>query len=479
MKMVKPLDMPSIGFFESGRHRELLCSGLWGFEREALRVDAQGRPAATEHPFPPGRGDITVDFAENQIELVTRPRASLEMAFDELKSLHSQAYAGIGYELLWPLSVPGRWDEPERIKPASFGLSPEREESRIYRQALLARYGRARQAITGLHYNFSFSRGFWRRLGQAEGPIEDPLDFANRRYMDLARNFVRYSFLPIFLFSSSPMIDGRFFRDLECGVEPGPLALGRACAGNSASLRLGPLGYRLGEKTSRSIDIRFESLTEYLSKLSAALLPSRGRAPALGSEGEFYAPVRPKAAYAGKKASLEALRARGIEYLEFRVFDLDPFESLGIGQEAARFTHLFALACLFAPSPSLGRAITADDPLSLVASTCSLGAGDSAADARVSAAVGRAAGPILEAMGRIARLLPPEYGHALSWARELLVGRTARSAEKFMALSRGRGGALAAGLELAREHRSALMGETLGGRADSKEERYGFPEPWL
>jgi glutamate--cysteine ligase len=93
--------------------RGLLESGLWGFEREALRVDAEGRPSALDHPFAPSRGDITVDFAENQLELVTRPLPGIDEALDELRGLHREAYGGIGEELLWPLSIPGRWDEPE------------------------------------------------------------------------------------------------------------------------------------------------------------------------------------------------------------------------------------------------------------------------------------------------------------------------------------------------------------------------------
>jgi glutamate--cysteine ligase len=441
-----------------GRDGDLLLSGLWGFEREALRVDGDGRPAATDHPFPPERRDITVDFAENQIELVTRPAGSIEEALGELRRLHRAAYEGMGEELLWPLSVPGRWDEPERLRPAEFGGLPEMEESRLYRRWLLSRYGRARQAITGLHYNLSFSSGLWDRLRRAEGSRESPPDFANRRYMDLARNFARHRFLPIFLFSASPVLDRRFAAELAASADPSSRAMGRTCLPSTASLRLGPLGYRLGRNTANRIDMRFDSLAEYIGKLEAAVSPAGASPPLLRSEGEFYAPIRPKAAFPGSKASLAALKAKGIEYLELRIFDLDPFDPIGIGAEEAIWIHLFALACLFMPSPRLERGAALDEPLSLAASACSLEGAGRRTVPRLASAVGRAGAEILETMSRLARLLPSEYELALGRSRDILAGRRPRTVERFGRLASEMGGGLAAGLDLARRHRAAVAG---------------------
>jgi glutamate--cysteine ligase len=441
-----------------GKAGTLLRSGLWGFEREALRVDADGRPAATDHPFPPERGDITVDFAENQIELVTRPMGSIEKARAELRRLHRAAYEGIGDELLWPLSVPGLWDRPERLRPAAFGGRPEHEDSRVYRSWLLSRYGRARQAISGLHYNLSLSSDFWDYLRQAEGSRERPSDFMDRRYMDLARNFVRYRFLPIFLFSASPVLDRRFAAELSAWADPASRALGRACMSSSASLRLGPIGYRLGRETEKRIDIRFDSLAEYIGKLEAAVSSAGDSPPLLRSEGEFYAPVRPKAAFPGSKASLAALKALGIEYLELRIFDLDPLDPIGIGTEEVRWVHLFALACLFMPSPRLESGAVSAEPLSLAASACSLESAGRRTVPRFAPAIRRAGAPVLETMSRLARLLPPEYGLALSDSREILAGRRLRTVERFGELAAEMGGGLAAGLDLARRHRAAIVG---------------------
>jgi len=466
MTIVSPLRGAAIDraieAFERGP-RELLSSGLWGFEREALRVDAEGRLSTSEHPFAPGRGDITVDFAENQIELVTPPRPGVEDALGELGKLHRLAYDGIGDELLWPLSVPGRWDEPERLRPARFAGVPERGEARRYRELLLERYGRARQAISGLHYNFSLSDEFWYFLARAEGSTEDLRGFANRRYMDLARNFARFSFLPVFLFSASPVIDSRFSDDLARSAGGAARATGAACAGKTASLRLGPLGYRLDDRIACRVDLRLESIEEYVGALGQAIAPRDGSPPLLFSEGELYAPVRPKAAFPGSKASLAALEEKGIEYLELRTFDLDPFEPAGIGEEEARIVHLLALACLMVRSPPLDRGIAVEDPLSRAASACSLGSSARGADRWVAAAVKRAAREPLEMMSRIARIMSAEYGGALSRALAILDGRAPRSAERFAQLARERGGGLEAGLELARAHRAAIMAERKKG----------------
>jgi glutamate--cysteine ligase len=433
--------------------RELLLKGLWGFEREALRVDDEGRPAATAHPFPPEEERITVDFGESQVEFVTAPRARVENALAELEELHAAAYGALGAELLWPLSVPGRWDEPERFRPASFAGRPEKEGARRYRDYLLSRYGRARQAITGLHYNFSLSPELWDFLRRAEGSGEGARAYADRRYMGLARNFLRYRFLPIYLFAASPAIDPRFERELGASADPPSRAVAKACANRFASLRLGPLGYRLDSRTSALVDLRFDSLDEYLAKLEAALLPVGGGPPLLRSAGEYYAPLRPKAALKGEKGSLGALRSKGIEYLELRIFDLDPFEAVGIGADAARFVQLLVLACLLMPSPPLARGAAQDDPLTLASSSCSYESSGKRTDARLRGAVARASRELMGTMSRIAARLPSEYGSALGAARGILSGSRPRSAERFAALAIGEGGGLAAGLSLARAHK--------------------------
>ena len=48
---------------------------------------------------------------------------------------------------------------------------------------------------------------------------------------------------------------------------------------------------------------------------------------------------------------LHALRERGVEYIEVRCMDLDPFEPVGIDAATMRFLDIFLLHCLLADSP--------------------------------------------------------------------------------------------------------------------------------
>ena len=70
-------------------------------------------------------------------------------------------------------------------------------------------------------------------------------------------------------------------------------------------------------------------------------------------ENEYYASVRPKrTTISGERPSL-SLRENGVEYIELRSIDLNPFLPLGIDESGIRFLDLLMLECLFKPSPSI------------------------------------------------------------------------------------------------------------------------------
>ena len=48
---------------------------------------------------------------------------------------------------------------------------------------------------------------------------------------------------------------------------------------------------------------------------------------------------------------LHALRERGVEYVEVRLMDLDPFVSVGITAQTMRLLDVFLLHCLLQESP--------------------------------------------------------------------------------------------------------------------------------
>ena len=68
-------------------------------------------------------------------------------------------------------------------------------------------------------------------------------------------------------------------------------------------------------------------------------------------ENEFYGTIRPKRVIRSGERPLHALRERGVEYVEVRCMDLDPFVPIGIGPETMRFLDVFLLHCLLAESP--------------------------------------------------------------------------------------------------------------------------------
>jgi len=68
-------------------------------------------------------------------------------------------------------------------------------------------------------------------------------------------------------------------------------------------------------------------------------------------ENEFYGTIRPKRVIRSGERPLHALRERGVEYVEVRCMDLDPFESVGIGATTIAFLDVFLLHCLLADSP--------------------------------------------------------------------------------------------------------------------------------
>jgi glutamate--cysteine ligase len=68
-------------------------------------------------------------------------------------------------------------------------------------------------------------------------------------------------------------------------------------------------------------------------------------------ENEFYGTIRPKRVIFPGERPLHALRERGVEYVEVRCMDLDPFVPVGIEATTMRFIDLFLLHCLLQPSP--------------------------------------------------------------------------------------------------------------------------------
>lgn len=450
----------------------LLAAGHWGLEREVLRITADGQPARTPHPFPPEEKEISVDFAENQTELVTPPLPDPAASLVQLGRLQRRLQTAIGDELLWPLSLPGRWDAPERVQAASFAGRPEWDAPRLYRRNLERRHGKARQVISGIHYNFSFTAEFFSRWRTATRSTEPEKSMRDAAYFSAMRNFLRHQHVFNALWGVSPPGDEAFWLDLLAHTRPDLRENATRCRDHISSVRLSPLGYALAPDVERQIGVTFASLEEYRAKLAEAIEPRSPASALLAHEREFYSPVRPKPASAATEgpagasstrgdrfALLDALGREGVGYLEFRIFDLDPFEPVGIGLEALRFFHLFVLAGLFLPSPFISpeerRRIADRNRWSTLC-----GSSLREAPCRPGPDEQSAAEAVFAAMATIATHLPPPYAQSLTAARARWDGRLPRPIDRLRkALGSGPNATLELGLELARQHREALAHE--------------------
>jgi len=134
--------------------------GRKGVEKESLRVLPSGEMAQTRHPAALGapltNEHITTDFSEALIELVTPPfRESWEL-LQYLCDIHQFVYRHLEDEMLWSTSMPCVFYGDDGIPLAQFGASNVGRMKTIYRHGLGMRYGRTMQAISGVHFNYSF-----------------------------------------------------------------------------------------------------------------------------------------------------------------------------------------------------------------------------------------------------------------------------------------------------------------------------------
>ena len=345
-----------------------------GIEKESLRVTPTGALASTRHPVELGspltHPHITMDFSEAQLELITGVHPSAESALTELADVHRFVYANVGDELLWATSMPCILGPDGDIPIAGFGSSNAGRSKTVYRHGLSNRYGRLMQTISGIHYNFSLPETLWHPIATSRGESPDR-DFVTRAYFGLIRNFRRYSWLLVYLFGASPAVCKSFVRGTDSGLEQfdeGTLHLPHA-----TSLRMGRLGYQSDAQSS--LHISYNSLAEYADTLHGALTRPYPPYQAVGVkvggnyrqlsnallqiENEFYGAVRPKRRTVSGERPLEALYGRGVEYVEVRCLDLNPFLSLGIDVDICRFLDVFLLVCLLKDSPPDSRSESA------------------------------------------------------------------------------------------------------------------------
>ncbi len=340
-----------------------------GYERECLRVDASGRLAATTHPQALGskltHPWITTDYAEALLEFITPPSQDAAFPLDFLRDIHRFSAQHLEGELLWAGSMPCALGEDRDIPIADYGRSNAARFKTVYREGLGLRYGRKMQTIAGAHYNWSLPPEFWSVLQDCCSATSPSSAFISERYFGLIRNFLRFGWLIPYLFGASPALCQTFLQGRKSDLRE--LVPGTLYGPHATSLRMSDLGYQ--NRAQAQLQVNFNSLGEYTQALEAAIRTpdpfyteigvregahwKQLNANLLQIENEFYASIRPKRIGQHGERPAKALQTYGVEYLEVRLFDLNPFVDIGITPEQGTFADVLLLMCLFRDSPPI------------------------------------------------------------------------------------------------------------------------------
>ena len=321
-----------------------------GIEKESLRALPDGALAMTPHPRSLGSAlthpHITTDFSESQVELITGVHKNVDDCLAELQDVQHATLGALGDELLWVSSMPCGLPQDDKIPLGQYGSSNVGQSKTVYRRGLGHRYGRRMQTISGIHYNWSLP------------------DVASEDYFGLIRNFRRHAFLLLYLFGASPAVCSTFVAGRQHQLQA--LNAHTMYLPYATSLRMGRLGYQ--SDAQASLAVSYNSLEGYAYSLHGALTTPYAAYQAIGVqdaagqylqlgtsllqiENEFYGTIRPKRVIFPGERPLHALRERGVEYVEVRLMDLDPFEPVGINAQTMRFLDVFLLHCLQTDSP--------------------------------------------------------------------------------------------------------------------------------
>ena len=327
-----------------------------GVEKENLRSNAKGE--ISNKGFPESLGShhfnkfVTLDYSEPHLELVTPTFDNNHELFEFLQQLHSYVEKRLDGDILWNYSMPPVFNK-ELITLPDAGITNKSKLAFLYRLGLRNRYGDKMQSTAGIHFNISFSETFIKNIGIGK----------NEFYLGIARNFMRLFPLALRLTGSSPVTHCSFLKGRDLHVEK--LGDQNCYLPKSTSLRVSRLGYYSEEQDKNFIT--FNSLNEYLEILSRYMNTPNEKFSHISStsekyeqvnngtiqmESELYNHIRPKAKQTNLRQYLQ-LQESGIDYLEVRSIDLNPFSEIGITQNDLLFWETFIFYCAVCDSPPI------------------------------------------------------------------------------------------------------------------------------
>ncbi len=301
---------------------EIWLSGQFGLEKENVRVNENGRLALTKHPTAfedrSTHPYITTDFSESQIEMITPPCNSIHSALQHLDAIQHVVFNELNDEYLWPQSLPPELPDENQIPIAEFASDATQND---YRKLLAVKYGKTKQMISGLHFNFSFNERLIVELYNVQQSELSLEEFRNAVYMKTVRQLIRNRWIYVLLYGFSPIsVSGQQFL---CEPESSPVNTYK----NRLSIRNSCYGY----KNHDEIFPNYSSLESYCMSIETMIKHGK-----LTSQKELYAPVRIKFDENGTR----------ISHIEIRFLDINPLISTGIAKEQLHLLHLMIIAGL-------------------------------------------------------------------------------------------------------------------------------------
>ncbi|CAL4324565.1 Glutamate--cysteine ligase [Buchnera aphidicola (Protaphis terricola)] len=329
-----------------------------GLERETLRIKKNGNFSNKNHPYEIGSALtntwITTDFSENLLEFITPTTNNINYLLKFLKDLHSFVAYKNQKERMWPFSIPYSYKKSTKIQIAKYGSSNYGKFKTLYRKGLKLRYGDLKHTISGIHYNFSLPKTFWGKKNISDG------------YLNLIRNYYKFGWIVPYLFGASPAISKHFLNNKKYKFKKnkeGILYLPWA-----TSLRISDLGHT--NISNIDLNIELNDLQSYIQSLKKIMqTPSKkfsnlgiknkfGELQQLNTnilqlENELYTQIRPKRKINYGESLLSELEKKGIEYIEIRSLDINPFSSIGINKNQILLLDLFLIWCALIKAPKI------------------------------------------------------------------------------------------------------------------------------
>lgn len=321
----------------SNLSKEEILTGSFGLEWESLRIHKNGELALSSHPEIFGdklkNPMVTTDFSESQVEMITPTFETIDEAFDVFAILADIVNVSLpNDEYLWFQSLPCILPSDDKIPIAKY--SDDGISSQEYREALARKYGLKKQMISGIHFNFSFSDDVLKKLHKISGSDLSFRQFKDEVYLKISRNYLRYCWIIIYLTGCSVGAHSSFTSQCLDLMDSRDV-YGSYYSTKGVSFRNASCGYKNLKKLYPS----YANVDEFARDVQSFI-----DCGDLSEAKELYTQVRLKPK--NPADYLNSLSEDGIQYIEIRTLDINPFYKCGLIKRDMKFLQLFLIYML-------------------------------------------------------------------------------------------------------------------------------------